>query len=67
MSKFSAIVCDHCDVRDILEGPSIPINGISERIITIELDKHTPDLCVKCFGELKDAVLRLTTQQPRQG
>lgn len=65
MSKFSAIVCDHCDVRDV-DGPCVPVNSIRERIITIELDTYKPDLCVKCFNELKEAIFRLTTQEPRQ-
>lgn len=72
MSKFSAIVCDHCDVRDVLENP--PVNDIKSYKVTIQLDEagSTPineqkaDLCVKCFQHLMESVFQKMTQVPRQ-
>lgn len=71
MSTFSAIVCDHCDKRDVLEHP--PVNGINtiEIIITIS---GTPaknrqlkrDLCSDCLQMLCDAIAIHVNQVPRQ-
>ena len=73
MSKFSAIVCDHCDARDIIDSPVVPQHHIASICIQIDdisanvsRDRINADLCEKCYEELKQAVFRLTTQQPRE-
>lgn len=65
MTKFTAIVCDRCDVRDIFDRP--PINNVKTIDITIEGNAITVELCQKCLSRLKEEVARLTTQQPREG
>lgn len=75
MSKFSAIVCDHCDVRDVLEHP--PKNGVKSYILQILPTNETgmqgdplknvqADLCAACYKNLEDAVFTLMTQQPKK-
>jgi hypothetical protein len=71
MSKFSAIVCDHCDVRDVLETPLV--NKIKGYKLTIHPDgaggtpikEQKADLCEKCFQQLVEAVFQKMTQIQR--
>lgn len=70
MSSFSAIVCDHCDVRDVLEHP--PVNGIKGVIVSLTVGSNNPktyakiDLCEKCVVDLDIAIINGITQIPRQ-
>lgn len=78
MSKFSAIVCDHCDKRDVLENPSV--HGIKsyqlqiipyeqatnpQVVLPVPLTDMKADLCDECYKFLTDAVFTRMTQQPR--
>lgn len=72
MARFSAITCDHCDVRDVLEHP--PKNDIKSYDLTIYLGtnragepikKVNADLCAACYEKLEDAIFNLMTQQPK--
>lgn len=71
MGKFSAIVCDHCDVRDVLEYP--PVNNVKSYELTILQDgaggspikEQKADLCEKCFQELVALISNQMTQVPR--
>ena len=82
MSKFSAIVCDHCDKRDVLENP--PTNGIKTYNVMVlpvlnatksgqpeplpnALTNMTSDLCDECYKSLTDAIFTRMTQVPRAG
>lgn len=77
MSRFSAIVCDHCDVRDIVDAPST--SDIQEVFIEISVCKpdisrtttglggtsNKHDLCARCRENLTQTIIIATTQQPR--
>ena len=75
MSKFTAIVCDHCDLRDVIDSPVIPQNDIMSVSVAIIIDgvaghsKAPPninaDLCGNCRMELYNLVMRLMSQRPR--
>lgn len=68
MGKFSAITCDHCDARDIIESP--PIHNIKNVKTTVIVDnEYSPaarqvetDLCEKCRDALCQEVFNLMTQ-----
>lgn len=81
MSKFSAIVCDHCDARDVLEY--LPVNGIKSYQLqihtfvtgasTTDCVKPAPltdmmaDLCDECYKALTASAFSIMTQIPRKG
>lgn len=71
MSKFSAIVCDHCGARDVVDSPVVPHNDIRRVSVAITIDGTSPpntnaDLCEKCRKELHDGIVCLMTQQPME-
>lgn len=78
MSKFSAIVCDHCDKRDVLENP--PVHGIKSyqlkiypyvevggttQAIPAPLTDLKADLCDECYKVLTECTFNLMTQVQR--
>lgn len=72
MARFSAITCDHCDARDVIEHP--PKNDIKSYALTIHvgtnrtadpIKKVNADLCAACYKTLEDAIFSLMTQQPK--
>lgn len=78
MSRFSAIVCDHCDVRDVLEHPPVAhVNGYRVRVtkedegptdgnsVPNQLTNVRADLCESCYKSLTEAIFNLSHQVPR--
>lgn len=70
VSKFSAIVCDHCDKRNVLESP--PVYGV--RTIAVKITSADPQypancleakLCIECYQALEQAIFFHMRQVPR--